>query len=84
MNVSAIKAAVPSFEGWLNMLPGTGIPLLGHLYVDRLNNLSHAWADCAGILQDVLDKDGVKLVHTAENYRRAHIEAEAAVDKIDH
>ncbi|MFI6451997.1 hypothetical protein ACIBF6_10610 [Streptosporangium amethystogenes] len=82
VNVDGIKAATPRFEGW-NLVPAAGIPLIGLLYVNRLNTISDVWADCAGILREVLEVDGELLVTVADNYRAAEEKSTAASNAIN-
>ncbi|WP_326819966.1 hypothetical protein [Streptosporangium sp. NBC_01756] len=82
-NVGEIKAATPSFGGW-NLVPGVGIPIIGLLYVNRINAIGDVWADCAGILKEVLETDSEKLATVAENYRSANETAETVVGQTNH
>ncbi|MCC5575751.1 hypothetical protein IMZ11_08875 [Microtetraspora sp. AC03309] len=77
VHVNQIKAATPRFESW-NLVPVAGIPSIGLLYVNRLNTISDVWADCAGVLKEVLEVDGGLLVTVAGNYRAAEEKSRAA------
>ncbi|MEU4327479.1 hypothetical protein [Nonomuraea dietziae] len=81
-NVSDIRAITPRFEGW-NLVPGAGLPLIGLLYYNRFNSISDTWADCARILQTVLETDSKKVADAAVNYRSAEALSKAAIDKIN-
>ncbi|WP_336210914.1 hypothetical protein [Nonomuraea sp. LPB2021202275-12-8] len=79
--VGQMAAVTPSFGGW-NWLPGAGVPAIGAPFVSRFDALSDIWADCAGILREVLEKDRGKLVQVAVNYRTANEESKVAVDRV--
>ncbi|MFF0248497.1 hypothetical protein ACWEU6_07595 [Streptosporangium sandarakinum] len=65
--VDAVRQWTPRFEGW-HLAPVAGVPVVGLLFVDRLNAVADTWRDSAGILSDVLHKDNGRLFRTADNY----------------
>lgn len=80
--VDQLKAATPRFDGG-NLAPVVGIPMIGLVFVGRLNDVADTWADCAEILRGVLEKDGGKLFKVAENYRAANERTVTAIEKTD-
>ncbi|WP_176955724.1 hypothetical protein [Sinosporangium album] len=52
------------------------------MYVHRLNNISQLWADCADILERVLDQDSDKIDKVAATYTCAEDEAKAAAARL--
>jgi hypothetical protein len=69
--VGQLKAETPRFEGW-NLAPVAGIPAIGLMFVGRMNTISDTWSDCAGLLREVLERDGDLLFKVAENYQTVH------------
>ncbi|SDI30374.1 hypothetical protein SAMN05421505_14318 [Sinosporangium album] len=63
-------------------MPFAGIPAIGLMYVHRLNNISQLWADCADILERVLDQDSDKIDKVAATYTCAEDEAKAAAARL--
>ncbi|MFD9941191.1 hypothetical protein ACFWYW_44375 [Nonomuraea sp. NPDC059023] len=80
--VSMLQTATPRFEG-SNLAPVAGVPMIGLMFVSRLNAIADAWADCAAILREVLKEDGHKLMRVAQNYRAANEQTVAAIEKTD-
>ncbi|MEV4892476.1 hypothetical protein AB0K48_24160 [Nonomuraea sp. NPDC055795] len=80
--VGAVQSATPRFEGW-NLAPVAGVPMIGLMFVGRLNTIADAWADCAGVLREVLKEDGHKLMKVAQNYRSTNERTVAAIEKTD-
>ncbi|MGV9328235.1 hypothetical protein ACWDR1_12755 [Streptosporangium sandarakinum] len=65
--VDAVRQGTPRFEGW-HLAPVAGVPVVGLLFVDRLNTVADTWRDSAGILSEVLRKDNGRLFRAADNY----------------
>ncbi|SDQ42930.1 hypothetical protein SAMN04489764_0645 [Thermostaphylospora chromogena] len=65
--VETLRQSTPRFEGW-NLAPLAGVPLAGLLFVNRCNTIADSWADCAGVLRDVLRGDSSRLHRAADNY----------------
>lgn len=65
--VETLGRNTPRFEGW-NLAPLAGVPLVGLLFVNRCNVIADTWADCTGVLSEVLRGDGSKLHRAADNY----------------
>ncbi|WP_433251332.1 hypothetical protein ACQPYK_05745 [Streptosporangium sp. CA-135522] len=81
--VSRLRETTPKFNalaGWLPVVPG--MPAIGAFYYERFNAIAGVWADCAGILQEVLEVDSEKLYLVAKNYTDASGDAHAAVGEI--
>ncbi|MFB4292810.1 hypothetical protein ACBI99_34560 [Nonomuraea sp. ATR24] len=78
--VSRLKSATPRFEGW-NLAPIAGIPAIGLMFVNRINTIADTWADCAKLLDKVLEEDGSKLFKVAENYAAAHAPSVTAAQR---
>ncbi|MBG0815340.1 hypothetical protein [Planomonospora sp. ID82291] len=57
----------PRFEGW-NLVPLAGVPLVGLLFVNRLNAVADTWADGAKILRETLGSDAERLMRVAATY----------------
>lgn len=68
--VGLVRERTPRFEGW-NLAPLAGVPVIGLMFVNRLNTISDTWRDSAGILRDVLRTDAAKVGRAAANYRQA-------------
>lgn len=65
--VDTVKQWTPRFEGW-NLAPMAGIPIVGLMFVSRLNTIADTWRDSAGILTEVLRTDSGKVSKAADNY----------------
>ncbi|GGK50561.1 hypothetical protein Ppa06_09040 [Planomonospora parontospora subsp. parontospora] len=57
----------PRFEGW-NLAPLAGVPLVGLLFVNRLNAVADTWAAGARVLRETLASDSERLVRVAATY----------------
>ncbi|MFI6602716.1 hypothetical protein ACIBHX_41230 [Nonomuraea sp. NPDC050536] len=79
VTMHGLERSTPRFEGW-NLAPGAGVPVIGLLFVNRLNRIADTWSDCARLLREVLEDDSKKLASVAARYRTAHGAAERAVD----
>ncbi|PZG17901.1 hypothetical protein [Nonomuraea aridisoli] len=64
----------PRFEGW-NLAPLAGVPLIGLMFVGRLNTIADTWRDTSGILSNVLRDDSDKITRSAANYRAANMDS---------
>ncbi|MFI6909410.1 hypothetical protein ACIBKY_49675 [Nonomuraea sp. NPDC050394] len=80
--VGVIQSATPRFEGW-RLAPVAGVPMIGLMFVNRLNTIADSWADCAGILREVLKEDGHKLMKVARNYRATNERTVATIEQSD-
>ncbi|MEU7853302.1 hypothetical protein [Nonomuraea sp. NPDC049141] len=65
--VDTVKQWTPRFEGW-NLIPMAGVPIVGLMFVNRLNTIADTWRDSAGILSEVLRTDSGKIYKAADNY----------------
>lgn len=65
--VDAVRQRTPRFEGW-NLSPMAGVPVVGLMFVNRLNTIADTWRDSAGILSEVLRTDSGKIYQAADNY----------------
>ncbi|MEU4226753.1 hypothetical protein AB0F17_20850 [Nonomuraea sp. NPDC026600] len=65
--VDTIKQSTPRFDGW-NLIPMAGVPIVGLMFVNRLNTVADTWRDSAGILSEVLHTDSGKIYKAADNY----------------
>ncbi|MEU4578000.1 hypothetical protein ACBI99_38610 [Nonomuraea sp. ATR24] len=67
IGVDSVKQWTPRFEGW-HLAPMAGIPIVGLMFVNRLNTIADTWRDSAGILTEVLRTDSGKISTAAANY----------------
>jgi hypothetical protein len=65
--VDTVKERTPRFEGW-DLAPMAGVPIVGLMFVNRLNTIADIWRDSAGILSEVLRTDSGKIDKAADNY----------------
>jgi hypothetical protein len=79
--VAQYAALTPRFEGW-SLAPLGGVPLVGLAFVNRLNAVTDTWAECTGILRNVLMGNSGKLAVAAQNYAQAQKAGEAGVNTI--
>lgn len=61
----------PRFEGW-DLAPLAGVPLVGLMFVGRLNTIADTWRESSDILADVLKSDSEKITRSAAHYRAAN------------